>query len=60
MPDNREECCKNEENLVPHEDGPRRVIKICKVCGRRHFEFSVEPGVIFAKGAPLGKAEEGA
>jgi len=53
MEDKREECCKQEENLEPKQLGPDRVVKICKVCGRRHFEFSVDPGVIFAKWSPL-------
>lgn len=48
------ECCKNPENLVSHQERPDLLIKKCRVCGCRHYELSVDPGKLDAKGAPIG------
>jgi hypothetical protein len=41
------ECCKIPENLVLQPtDRAELQIRICKECGRRHFELTVEPGEI--------------
>lgn len=41
------ECCQKVENLVPQpSDKPDLSILKCKVCGCRHFELSVDPGII--------------
>jgi hypothetical protein len=42
--DKRKECCRVEENLVPHQERPDLVIRKCTVCGCRHFELSADPG----------------
>lgn len=53
------DCCKDDASpnrvLVPdHPDArPDLQVRICRVCGRRHFELTVDPGVIFARGASL-------
>lgn len=47
-------CCAEETNMVMLPSGrPNLSIKRCLVCGCRHFEASVDPGVIFAKLTPL-------
>jgi hypothetical protein len=38
-------CCQNEANLVAQpQTRPDLVVRICDVCGRRHFEATVDPG----------------
>ena len=47
-------CCNDPENLLPHHEAERpdmTAVK-CHVCGCRHFELSVDPGVIKFEGAP--------
>jgi hypothetical protein len=42
------QCCK--ENLgEPEQLKEDLVVRRCKVCNRRHFELTAEPGKIFAK-----------
>lgn len=44
------ECCKKEENLEVKEQTKDTVIRVCKECGLRHFELSVDPaklGLVF-------------
>lgn len=41
--DGRPECCRVEENLEVREQSQDRVLRVCRVCGRRHFEMSVDP-----------------
>jgi len=50
--DNVKDCCKQPENLVPHQDRPELLVNVCKVCGCRHFELTLEPGVLGVVGAP--------
>ena len=48
-----EPCCENPDNRTEPEKVDERedlTITRCKVCGRRHFELSVDPahlGVVF-------------
>lgn len=47
-------CCNIEENLVPQETGVKDLeLKICKICNRRHWEASVDPGIFGIVGAKL-------
>jgi len=47
MADERKECCKKEENLkISPSNKPELFIRKCVVCGCRHFELSLELGVI--------------
>lgn len=63
--DTRPDCCATEGNLEVYEEvfrarreapmGPvqifrERVVKKCRVCGRRHFELTVDPGVYDFRG----------
>ena len=45
-----EPCCENMENRsepeTPNPATPDLVLTRCKVCGRRHFELSVDPALI--------------
>ena len=51
------ECCKDRGNREVVEDGRELkdgvlsgvLIERCVVCGRKHYELSIEPGRIFAK-----------
>ena len=37
-------CCANPDNLSdPKEEREDLVIRVCSVCGRRHFELTVDP-----------------
>lgn len=48
-------CCNVAENLrelSKHQD-PDMTILRCEECGRRHFELSVDPGEIFARGQEI-------
>lgn len=40
-----EACCQDEANLGEPQATAREdlVVRICKVCGRRHFELNVDP-----------------
>jgi hypothetical protein len=44
--DHREPCCRNEANMGPAVPmGPGGCIyRRCKVCDRRHFEMTLDPG----------------
>ena len=54
------ECCRTPGNvpLVPdHPDArPERgcVVRVCRVCGARHFEVNAEPGRLGLRGVPAG------
>lgn len=40
-------CCAAPENLTepePVEGREGLTVQFCKVCGRRHFELTVDPG----------------
>lgn len=53
-----ERCCDNPENLVRSHYGPDKVMDMCKICGRRHFRFTAEPGKIGVTLTPPGGAPE--
>lgn len=41
-----EPCCQDERNLGEPEATEQRedlVVRVCKVCERRHFELAVDP-----------------
>jgi hypothetical protein len=41
-----ESCCEDERNLGEPEQVEERedlVVRVCQVCGRRHFEMTVDP-----------------
>ena len=43
-------CCKVESNLIEQESGKEDlVLLICKICNRRHFELTIDPGHIGVK-----------
>jgi hypothetical protein len=47
-----EPCCQDLENRTepePVDERPDLTITRCKVCGRRHFELTVDPGEIGLK-----------
>ena len=37
------ECCKNLENRRVLESTLSKTVEQCKVCGRKHYEFTVDP-----------------
>ena len=48
-------CCDKPENLVFDEARQRDlIVRKCKVCGRRHYELSLDPVRL---GLKLGKSE---
>lgn len=49
----KKECCKNVENLVPSQERPDLIINVCKVCNCRHFELSVDIGSLGLKGVGM-------
>jgi len=52
--DTRKDCCRQEENLGPTiQERPDLSYKVCKVCGCRHFELSVDPGILNVDVKPL-------
>jgi hypothetical protein len=54
MSDGKKECCQNPENLeVQPSEKPELIIRKCSVCGCRHFELSMDPGIIGLKGVNL-------
>lgn len=45
-------CCENPENRSePVEVKKDLVVRTCLVCGRRHFELTVDPLVLNLRGA---------
>ena len=51
--DKRKECCQKVENLELRLYRPDLVINVCKVCGCRHFELTVDPGKLRLRGQSL-------
>ena len=43
------ECCDNPANVKHEQMAPDIEVKTCAVCGRKRYEFSVDPLKIFAK-----------
>jgi metal-dependent amidase/aminoacylase/carboxypeptidase family protein len=37
------ECCKDVDNLVMTHLTKDELVNVCKVCGCRHFELTVDP-----------------
>jgi hypothetical protein len=51
MADERKECCKKQENLEKQPSHkPELVIMKCKVCGCRHYELTLAPGIFGVEG----------
>jgi hypothetical protein len=50
------DCCKQEVNLVLTRISLDEVVNKCQVCGCRHFELTVDPGVIGIRGKDLSPA----
>jgi len=48
--DHRHPCCRNPENLElvseRRREGAAEVCRRCRACGCRHFDLTVDPGVI--------------
>ncbi len=43
-------CCKVNENLEIQESGKSDLsLKVCKICGSRHFELTIDPASIGIK-----------
>jgi len=48
------DCCKLAENLIPQTTvKPDLTVRVCRICGNRHFELSVDKGEIGLRGAPI-------
>ena len=45
-----EDCCANDANLDATREREDLVVKVCRVCGRRHIEFDVDAGLIGVTG----------
>ena len=55
MADLRKDCCKDPANLgAPLQERLDLEVRICQVCGCRHFELTVDPGRIGLRGAQVG------
>lgn len=46
-------CCNDPDNLEQLQDDHNLVIVECRVCGRKHYEFTVDPGELGVKGVSL-------
>lgn len=47
-------CCATPGNLgQPERLSTDLVVRVCRECGRRHFEAEAQPGVIGVRGAGL-------
>lgn len=50
--DHRHPCCREEANLGPVvRETADLLYRRCTVCGRRHFELTVDPGQLGLTGA---------
>lgn len=48
------ECCEQPKNLEEKDSGrPDLILRVCAVCGNRHFELQVDPGSLGLRGAAL-------
>lgn len=53
--DKRKDCCKPDAgNLEPKQLRPDLLVNVCKVCGCRHFELTVDPIRIQARMSGVG------
>jgi hypothetical protein len=49
------ECCTKPENLEERPSGkPDLALRVCKVCGARHFELTVDMGKLGLEGGKVG------
>ena len=48
-----EPCCQDETNRVLTESKGDLTIMQCQVCLRRHFELTIDPGIIGLRGAAV-------
>lgn len=48
------ECCRKKENCEPYQLKPDLTVERCKVCGRRHFELTMDPGDYNVRGSGMG------
>ena len=47
-------CCRTPGNLqLALTNRPDLGLRVCKVCGSRHFELTIDPGNIFSRGEPI-------
>jgi len=55
MSGEKKDCCKLEDNLKvqPSDGRPELLIRKCIVCGCRHIELSLDPGIIGLEGTKL-------
>jgi hypothetical protein len=45
-------CCQAVENRdIRDSERPGLALEVCRVCGCRHFELSLDPGVLGLQGA---------
>jgi len=48
-------CCKRPENLSdPTRMRPDLLVRLCRVCGSRHFELTVDPIKIAVRQSSVG------
>lgn len=52
------ECCKNVDNLDTEVLDKSRTVRICRVCGRRHYTLEAAPGVYGLRGADHGRGDK--
>ena len=50
------DCCKDEATLalLTSSTRPDLIVKLCLVCGCKHYELTVEPGVLGLRGFATG------
>lgn len=68
-PNGSNECCYDDdgnlrdENVIlvlGHPDSrPSTRVRVCNVCGCRHFEMSVDPVIVGMRGSPIGLGSAG-
>ena len=59
VPNASRECCRTPGNvplILTHPDArpPHCFVRVCKVCGARHFELLAPPGTIGLRSPGLG------
>lgn len=53
MPEYPNPCCNDPDNLEVTPAAKDLTVKECKVCGCKHYEFTVDPGELGVTGAAL-------
>jgi hypothetical protein len=46
-------CCADPTNLIAEPQASDLLVRTCRVCGRHHYEFGVDPGRLGVKGEGL-------